>query len=319
MERNVIIVPKGIRYISEWKGLEEQLPKDVPYIMNKTITGCGYTEYCITNNKPIILCSPRKVLLENKADQHSSEENVLYLKDEYATFQSFDEDITRNGKTERKEIKTDKDSQKALEYTVYLKEKLGRHILRCESILDKPVKILVTYDSFRRVREYLGETINKYQIIVDEFQSVFTDSRFKSDTENTFLFNLRGLSNVVYLSATPMMDKYLEELDEFKDLPYYELDWSTEDPKRVIKPILKTKQCRGIVEEVKRIITLYKDGNFEKITRKLEDGTFEEVYSNEAVIYVNSIKNITDIIKKCELTLDNTNILCSDTPDNEKE
>jgi len=51
MERNVIVVPKEIRYISEWKGFEEQLPQDKPYIMNKTITGCGYTEYCITNDK----------------------------------------------------------------------------------------------------------------------------------------------------------------------------------------------------------------------------------------------------------------------------
>ena len=60
MNKQTIIVPKGIRYISEWNRLEEgkrlkdQLPNDAPYIMNKTITGCGYTEYCITNPFPTI-------------------------------------------------------------------------------------------------------------------------------------------------------------------------------------------------------------------------------------------------------------------------
>ena len=55
MNKQTIIVPKEIRYISDWDNLEEgrrlrdQLPQDTPYIMNKTITGCGYTEYCITN------------------------------------------------------------------------------------------------------------------------------------------------------------------------------------------------------------------------------------------------------------------------------
>ena len=322
MNKQTIVVPKGIRYISEWEDLETFLPQNTPYIMNKTITGCGYTEYCITNSRPTIICSPRKVLLENKEDQHSEDENVLYLKDEYASFQPFDEDMTRDSKisaSKTKNVETEKEIKKAEEYTKYLKQKIEDHRTNCIFKLHKPAKYLVTYDSFRRIKETLGDSIKYFTIIVDEFQSLFTDARFKSDTENEFLSQLVGLEKVIYLSATPMMDKYLNELDEFKNLPYYELDWTTENPSRVIKPILKTKQCRSIIEEANRIVNYYKEGKFERITKQLEDGTFEEVYSKEAVIYVNSVKNICDIIRSCELTLDNTNVLCSDDSKNEKK
>ena len=319
MERIILPVPRDIRYISEWKELNSLLPKDTPYIMNKTITGCGYTEYCINNEYPVIICSPRKILLENKEDQHSGDENVLYVKDEYSTFQSFDADLSKDAKTDKTKEKSEKDIEKAKEYTAYLKQKIGDHLFNCSTIYNKPTKYLVTYDSFRRIKEALGDSIDKFTVVVDEFQSLFTDARFKSDTENEFLFQLQGLRNVIYLSATPMMDKYLEQLDSFKDLPYYELDWATENPSRVIKPILKTKQCRSIVEEANRIIGYYKEGKFEKITRQLEDGTFEEVYSKEAVIYVNSVKNICDIIRSCKLTLNETNVLCSDDADNRKK
>jgi len=321
MKKEVIIVPKGIRFISEWKELEDQLPEGIHYIMNKTITGCGYTEYCITNDKPVIICSPRKVLLENKSDQHSSEENVLYLRDEYSTFQPFDKDISKDDKSLVKtKVETEEEITKSKLYSEEVRQKIIHHRTMC-AIKGLPCKYLVTYDSFRRIREALGETIlDTFTVVVDEFQSMFTDARFKSDTENTFLNNLQKVKNVVYLSATPMMDKYLEELDEFKDLPYYELDWSTEDPSRVVTPYLKTKLCtRGIVEEVRRIVEEYRSGDFEKITRKGDDGLFEIVYSKEAVIYVNSIKNITEIIKKCELKPEEVNILCSDDERNEKK
>ena len=331
MNKQIITVPKGIRYISEWDNLKEgnrlrdKLPQDTPYIMNKTITGCGYTEYCITNSFPTIICSPRLVLLENKEDQHKDMENLLYLKNEYDTFESFDKDISKDDDkglhTESKE-KTEEEIRRAEEYTKYLKEKIRNHIEFCYFKLHKSPKFLVTYDSFRRIKEELGESINNYQVVVDEFQSIFCDSRFKSDTENNFLFNLQGLKKVIYLSATPMIDKYLDMLDEFKNLPYYELDWATEDPSRVIKPYLKTKlisKSKSLVGEVCKIVDTYKEEKFEKITRALEDGTFEEVYSKEAVIYVNSVKNICDIIRRCGLTLENTNVLCSDDSENEKK
>ncbi len=322
MERNKIVIPKGIRYISEWKDFDILLPHDSSYIMNKSITGCGYTEYCIRNEFPEIICSPRKVLLENKENQHSDEENILYIKDEYATFQSYDDDMNQKVAKSRKKSKKENEEEtknKAKEYNDMIRNKILDHAMKCQITYHKPAKFLVTYDSFRKVREALGDGIRNYRVVVDEFQSIFTDSRFKSDTENSFLHQLRDLNNVCYLSATPMMDEYLEELDEFKNLPYYELDWKSEDPDRVVRPNLKLKQIRSISEEAVRIVNTYKEGKFERITRLKDDGTFEEIYSKEAVFYINSVKNLCDIIRYCKLTPDDTNVLCSDDTNNQKK
>ena len=89
MIKNRVIVPRGIRYLSEWSGFS--LP-DHPSIINKKLTGCGFTEYCITNNENVVLCSPRKILLENKEEQHPT--SVLYVKNELEKSLNVDKDLT---------------------------------------------------------------------------------------------------------------------------------------------------------------------------------------------------------------------------------
>ena len=65
MNKQQIIVPKGINFLSDWN--EFSLP-DFPCILNKQITGCGFTQWCLTSNQNIILCPPRQIILENKKD-----------------------------------------------------------------------------------------------------------------------------------------------------------------------------------------------------------------------------------------------------------
>jgi len=102
MEKNKIIVPKGIRYIGEinsetgekiWKDYELE-NYGFPHILNKVLTGCGYTEYCIGNNQPLILVSPRRFLLENKEDQHKGE--VYYVKNELEVSIDYELDLNKD-------------------------------------------------------------------------------------------------------------------------------------------------------------------------------------------------------------------------------
>ena len=66
MEKNKIIVPKGIRYVGEMEKDEYDLSNyDFPHILNKKLTGCGFTEYCLGNKQLLILTSPRKFLLDS--------------------------------------------------------------------------------------------------------------------------------------------------------------------------------------------------------------------------------------------------------------
>ena len=312
MEKSTIVVPKGIRYINQWDSFS--LPTH-PCIINKQITGCGFTEYCLTNSDNVILCSPRKILLENKAEQHK--DTVLYAKSGLDTFVNFEKDLSISSKKPDKEEKQPVSEEEIKDIIMAFKDSVKQYYQYCV-IKQKPCKILVTYDSFRHVRSALENSIGNFYVVIDEFQSVFTDAKFKSTTEIEFMSQLGGIQNLSFVSATPMIDKYLEMLDEFKNLPYYELDWKTEDPSRIVKPQLSIHSCnsKGIIKTAGEIIEDYKQGNFDSTVINL-DGKLISVESKEAVIYVNSVKNICDIISKNNLTLDNTNIICSRSDYNE--
>ena len=316
--KNVILnVPKGIRYMSDWKDFA--IP-DYPCIIDKKIPGCGFTEYCLTNPENVILCSPRKILLKNKESQHPGE--VLYVKNELDQDLTTDKDLDKVNRASYSKPTMIVDitpEEKRRQIIEALKKTISDYVNKCYCE-GKPIKILVTYDSFRLVKETIGSSLlNSFRIVIDEFQSIFTDSRFKSDTELEFMYHLQDLQKVCYVSATPMIDKYLKQLDEFKDLPYIELDWSAEDPCRVLKPDLKVRTCRGVNEPAYKIIKEYLDGNFESTSFRDSSGNVQIVESREVCFFVNSVNNITGIIKHMELTPDQCNILIADTPDNKKK
>ena len=323
MIKQTIDVPEKIRYMSEWEGYSIF---NFPHILNKQIPGCGFTEYCITNNEDVILCSPRKILLQNKYDQHKDE--VFLVVNEYEKEVGTDKDLTKFpkyrgnrfdwlDKPDLEKIKKEEGEKKS--FFDSLTYKISTYIKACR-LNDKRVKILVTYDSFRIVKDIIRhqDNLDNFRVVVDEFQSIFTDSKFKSDTEIQFVDNLQGIQRVCYVSATPMIDKYLEMLEEFKDLPYYELDWEAQDPGRVNKPKIITRNLKGVLTEVTPIIQTYLNGEFDY--RYVKDETCKKgvrkVESKEAVFYVNSVNNITSIIKKSKLTPDQVNILVANTQDN---
>ena len=322
MNKTVINVPANIRFMSQWK--EFSIP-DIPHIMNKQIPGCGFTEYCITNDEDVILCSPRKILLQNKFEQHK--EDVYLVVNTYDQDPGTDKDLTKEpryvGGNEFSilyaEPEVVDDSAERETFFKRLTYEISDYIDR-RRIDGKPVKILVTYDSFKLVKDIIQYQfdIKDFRIVVDEFQSIFTDSKFKSDTELGFMDKLRDLQKVCYVSATPMIRKYLNMLDEFKDLPYYVLDWGALDPGRLSKPNITVRTLRGIFTDAKPIIKKYLDGDFEFRYVTDSNGGSKKVESKEAVFYVNSVNNITSIIKRAKLTPEQVNILIAGTTENEK-
>ena len=318
MNKTILDVPAGIRFISEW---EDFMLPEFPHILDKQITGCGFTEWVINNQFNMVLSSPRLILLENKAEQHPGE--VFYARNDLDEVLNVDRDLSRSlstvNKSEEEQEKLKKDfnvEQKKAE----LRNQIRSYYIQCLDE-ERPCKILVTYDSYRIVYDALNEIgcFDSFYTVVDEFQSIFTDSKFKSDTELGFLSVLGKVNNLCFVSATPAIDEYLEMLPEFKDLPYFELDWGKEDPSRIIKPQLEVHPCKRLNDIAIKIIESYKTGDFEKTIIKNDSGNLQEIESKELVIYVNSVKNICDIIKKSGLTYSNTNVLCSNTKANQKK
>ena len=323
MKKQKIEVPEKIRYISEWK---DYRMFDYPHILNKQIPGCGFTEFCITNDEDTVLCSPRKILLQNKYDQH--QDDVFLVVNTYESEVGTDKDLTKYPRVRRtfgyRKLNLEKIKKAVKQKESFFKEltfKISTYIKGCRQN-NRPVKILVTYDSFRMVKDIIRhqDDLNKFRVVVDEFQSIFTDSKFKSDTEMQFVYNLQGIQRVCYVSATPMIEKYLDMLDDFKNLPYYELDWEAKDPCRVSKPKIITRNLKSVYMEAGPIIKDYLEGKFEyRYVRDPESDNEKDVKkieSREAVFYVNSVNNITSTIKRAGLTPEQVNILVANTPEN---
>ena len=278
MNKEIQKVPFGIEYISEWADYVMPIGH---CIVDKGITGCGYTEMCLTNNLDVILCSPRKLLLENKAEQHKDDGNILYLVNDL------------NEKSDIKDISK-------------FYDRIENHIYNCRK-LNKPVKFMITYDSVRHLIDYLSNNgvIKNYYLIADEFQSIFLDSYFKADVENSFVEVIQACTNVIYLSATPMLDKYLLKVPEFKNLKYYKIDWSESGYVETIK--VQRKQASSLSVEIDKVIKSYLEGNY-PITLTKDNRL---VQSKEAVLYFNSVTEITRAINRNNLSPEQVNILCS--------
>ena len=277
------IVPpeRNIKYISEWS--EYKIPHG-HCIVDKGVTGCGYTEYTLTNNLPTVLCSPRKLLLENKSEQHQSDINILYLKNEI----------------------------KDINDIALLRNKIRNHIFLCDEE-NLPIKFLVTYDSSHYIIDILKELnlLSDFYFIIDEFQSIFLDAFFKSEVEFDFVEYLQDCPNVLYLSATPMLDKYLEKVDVFKDLPFYEIDWSMTGVVENI--IIQRKFSTALTTDCIKIVNQYLQGKY--------PSTFTSdnkiVFSKEAVFYFNSISDIIRVINKTNLSPSQVNIICANDKENQ--
>jgi hypothetical protein len=315
---NDIIVPRGIRFILEL-GTDFRFYKlPVKCIINKQLPGCGFTEYCIGGPENVILCSPRKMLLKNKKDQHGRE--VYLVVNELEKEVAVDKDLSKVDKSRSQAfIDTLKEMVHGKD-TVYnrlmneIKNYLGER-----KYLGKPAKILVTYDSYRIVKDILTSlgVFEGFYTVIDEFQTILHDSKFKSNTELDFLYHLHQSHSALFVSATPMLEEYLNMLDEFDGLPYINMNWGKEDSTRIIKPNLKVLSMKSTGSKAEEIIRTYKEGDFERCVRII-NGYPREIISDEAVLYVNSINHIISIIKKCDLKPEEVNILCSDTPDNLK-
>lgn len=288
MHKITLNVPEGIRYLSDWHNLwNTLLPEGQHYILNKRICGCGATEAYLRSGRKVILASPRKHLLYNKYSQHLSDNLHLYryLGDKKRYFEN-------TGNTE-KDI-------------LAFNDELGRYVQSGGR------KILTTYDSLGKIVEVLlnsGECLQEWIVVVDEFQSIFCDCQYKATTEYEFSMILGMFSTVVYLSATPLLESYLDMTGQFGGLTVYELLWPanmTQIPEVEVIRSRKSVACLCA-----RLVDDYRKGNGKAIM--VDGGKF---IAGEAVFYINSISEIKKIILENNIRPEEANIICSSKPEN---
>lgn len=167
-------------------------------------------------------------------------------------------------------------------------------------------KILATYDSMPRLSSLIKDK-SDWRVVVDEYQYLLIDSGFKSETEMFLLEVLKGFPFVTYLSATPIADKYMQEMDCFRDMPYTVLEWS-----KIEQRFVKRVQSKNPINNAIEIVRNYQQGIYASVVingRKVE--------SKECVIFLNSVANIVNIIKHTGLQADDVNIIVASTAENE--
>ncbi len=282
---NTIKMPDGCRYMSEYRELMDYLPVKGWYVLNKTLCGCGGTTVFLESDKDVILVSPRTNMLASKHKQ--------YLESTY---------LFREAKSQKLDV---------------LKEDLRDYINNGNDSYfpysRKPRKILVTIDSYKHVASILGYMgkLDRYTVVVDEFQCLMADASFKANSEMEFLETLaRTTPNVCFMSATPIPVEYLDYVEYFQDIPYYQLEWDpavTETPNIQLTQMKRDESARVIC---RRIIEGYRKTGYFK-SKPLYNG--EVIYSREICIYLNEVHEIVSIIKDNHLDPDEVTILCSES------
>lgn len=307
-EKGRIKVDSGINYLTEWKDSTGNLVVNQfahgKVIVNKTLTGCGFTSCCLINNLNQIIVSPRLRLIQNKLEQHG---NCYYFN--------------------REKDQNDKQVKGFLE----LEEEFAAYNKYCD-YKKLPMKILVTCDSFSNLADMLEGTFkidisSTFSIAIDESHTLIKDVRMKEYNNKgvllKFLDRVFKYDNLLFISATPIVD-YMQRIKEFKvnNVDYYELEWDN-----VVPVNKKSFNCKSAVDAFDQIYKTYSkqvDANGRNALDAIFYGNGLAEYSYEAVIFLNSVTDIRKILNKYInknnlIDVKDVSIICADTKENSTE
>lgn len=166
-----------------------------------------------------------------------------------------------------------------------------------------PPKILTTYDSFYKVAEVIVKNESKYRIVVDEFSELLDAYDYRESAIDDLLKCLERFSYVSYVSATPIQrEKYPTQL---KDLEETEIVWN-QSPK-----IHVSRHCTSKpIDKVKFIIENYRIAGDKGYL--MPNGH----RSHAAYFFLNSVKQIKQILDKTKLPESQVRVICARTDTN---
>lgn len=164
-----------------------------------------------------------------------------------------------------------------------------------------PIKIMITYDSVYRIKDLLKDC----RLIIDESNELLKVIKQPNRREgvNKLLELAKEYKDTVsFISATPIQLSYMP--DWIKDIPQVKITW---EGTRKSTPILmeRTYPFKALREEI--IIPLQKNDH-----QSLAGKTFKKL-----IIFINSLSQITQIIRESKLSKDDCGIICGDSLKND--
>lgn len=264
MTYKIINIPEQYEYVNHFPDFKEDLPDNI--YLDKTSTGCGATHAVITNDIDYVIAVPFISLGTNKVLQ-SEEDRVKYPHELFMV----------SGET--------------------LDTGLRSYIARN---LDKPKKILVTYDSLPKVISQINP--KDYKLFVDEGHKLIEYAgNFKPKVVQYILDNLETFQSFVICTATPTKEKYLPE--KIKPINKIKLVWEAGKPVHFNHIRVKSNQLRtSILALCLRFLRDQEEGNL--------------------YLYYNSVLSVAkiskDLMDNFGYTSDDIKIICANTDDNTK-
>jgi len=229
-------------------------------ILDKTITGCGGTTLEINADRHSIIVVPFRSMLQNKAESHP---DLIYI----------------DGKVDRANTR------------ILIEEKLDQ---------SKKVKIMVTYDSLKKVYDAFPDDFNQLQecfLLIDEYHVTFKSYRFRNSAIRTVLRLAPLFDKVCYLSATPIKDSRFV-LDEIRHLPLWKIEW---------------KHAQRI--KVKGMPAKYTNNAVCKLIKANMKGDLK----GNLHFFYNSVRGIAKVLRSMQLDPSEVMIKCADTADNQSK
>ena len=162
-------------------------------------------------------------------------------------------------------------------------------------------KIMCTYDQLPKLKQYIDTS--EYRLLVDEYHQLLKAYSYRAKAIDGVLDEFRSVKSYCFLSATPIQTDFKPEA--MKDVPEVMADWGEVEKLKVV--VLQTDK------------PYMKAANFIQKYQKQGCITVDGYKSTEAFFFINSVTDIADIIKHCELKPEEVKIVCADTEKNRQK
>ena len=156
-------------------------------------------------------------------------------------------------------------------------------------------KIVCVYNSFPIVVEILKQhklPLNKYKVVVDEYQVLLTASDYRQDAIDNLFESLKEFDYVTFLSATPIKEEF--EMEELRNLPHYKVRWN-----RTIKVNLINREFESDRQQHNYICNTINDMLQGRLFEYSDRGLEEKVETIH--VFCNSVKTISKICETLQL------------------
>ena len=165
-------------------------------------------------------------------------------------------------------------------------------------------KIVVTYDSFLKVAEWLFEQncyLEDYRVLIDEFHNILEQYKFRRKAINNLIKAASKFNYVTYMSATPIKDAFIPDFLKKEQVTI--IEWG-ESKKIQVESVGTHNPIEVVLNLISRFLS--KEG---LIITNIEGS---ELIVKELFVYVNSVNDIATICKSLGVSSKVVKAVCSD-------